>query len=188
MGCSDSYKYRSRFRQNRNLFNIIQNVGFLAHVNGVYSNDDLEVCLEELSIGSFCMIPFDTTKLNYTYLDRLYDKQNSNEDHLIPLTFKGKMTQEDGKKLYFKKDEGKNLLVAMLGFIQKECFESCGLNTVDKWTDLKLDIKLDELDDYPTPFMKCHQEQIHLGGFDHNCSRRIAYKIMHYLKKIKNAN
>ncbi|GFT78045.1 hypothetical protein NPIL_391571 [Nephila pilipes] len=102
------------------------------------------------------------------------------------------MCQEDGKKLvkklYQEKEGSKNSPVAVLGLKQQEFFQSCGLNTVDIWTDLKLDLKLGELDDYPTPFIKCHKEQIHLVGLDHNCSRRKAFKIMQYLKKIKNAN
>ncbi|GFS64645.1 hypothetical protein NPIL_431211 [Nephila pilipes] len=172
---------------------MIQNVVFVAHVNGAFSNAGLEpqeVCLVEMSTESSCIITFDTTNLNYHWLDKLYNEQNSNETHLIPFPFKGKMTHEDVrkllKKLYLEKDEGKNSLVAVLGLKQQEFFQSCGLNTV--WINLKLDLKLDELSDYSTPFMKCHKGQVNLVGLDHNCSRRKAYKIMHYLKNIKNAN
>ncbi|GFS58412.1 hypothetical protein NPIL_420031 [Nephila pilipes] len=114
-----------------------------------------------------CIITFDATNLNYTWLDRLYNKQNSHQTHKIPFPFKGKMTQEDGrkllKKLYQEKDEGKNSLVAILGLKQLEFFQSCGFNTVDIWNDLKLDLKIDELSDYPTPFEKCHKEHVLLG-------------------------
>ncbi|GFT24962.1 hypothetical protein NPIL_652131 [Nephila pilipes] len=102
------------------------------------------------------------------------------------------MCLEDGKKLvkklYLKKDGSRNSSVAVLGIKQQEFFQSCGLNTVDMWSDLKLDLKPGELDDYPTPFTKCHKEQMHLVGLDHNCSRRKAFQIMPYLKKIKNVN
>ncbi|GFU18760.1 hypothetical protein NPIL_401341 [Nephila pilipes] len=50
MGCSDSHKYGSHFRQNHTLFNMIQNVGFVAHVNGVFSNARLEP--QEVSCGT----------------------------------------------------------------------------------------------------------------------------------------
>ncbi|GFU58824.1 hypothetical protein NPIL_324361 [Nephila pilipes] len=129
---------------------MIEDEGFAAHVNGVFSNSALklqEVCLVELFTGSSCIITFDTTTLDYTWLDKLYNLQNSNETRKIPFPFKGKMCQEDGrklfKKLYQEKDGLKNSLVAVLGLKLQEFFQSCGLNTVDIWTDLKLDLKLD---------------------------------------------
>ncbi|GFU61464.1 hypothetical protein NPIL_7981 [Nephila pilipes] len=124
---------------------MIHIVKFVAHLNGVFSNVGLEpqeVCLVEMSTGYSCVITFDTTNLNYTWLDRLYNKQNSHQTHKIPFPFKGKMTQEDGrkllKKLYQEKDDGKNLLVAVLGLKQQEFFQSRGLNTVDIWNDLRM--------------------------------------------------
>ncbi|GFS57203.1 hypothetical protein NPIL_516851 [Nephila pilipes] len=109
---------------------MIQNVGFVAHVNGVFSNACLEpqeVCLVELSTGSSCIIIFDTTNLDYTWLDKLYNLQNSNETHKIPFPFKGKMRQEDErklvKKLHQEKNGSKDSLVAVLGLKQQEFFQ-----------------------------------------------------------------
>ncbi|GFS46395.1 hypothetical protein NPIL_223741, partial [Nephila pilipes] len=138
---------------------MIRNVGFVAHVNGVFSNARLEhqeVCLVELSTGSSCIITFDTTNLDCTWLDKLYNLQNSNETNKIPFPFKGEMCLEDGKKLIkklnLKKDGSRNSSVAVLGTKQQEFFQSCGLNTVDMWSDIKLDLKPGELDHYPTLF------------------------------------
>ncbi|GFT23559.1 hypothetical protein NPIL_663271 [Nephila pilipes] len=110
---------------------MIQNVRFAAHVNGVFSNTRLkpqEVSLVELSTGSTCLITFDTTKLHYTWLDNLYNLQNSKETNKIPFPFKGKMCLEDGKKLikelYLKKDGSRNSSVAVLGIKQQEFFQS----------------------------------------------------------------
>ncbi|GFU39342.1 hypothetical protein NPIL_561431 [Nephila pilipes] len=117
---------------------MIQNVEFVAHVNRVFSNAGLEpqeVCLVEMSTGSSCIITFDTTNLNYIWLDRLYNKKNSHETHKIPFPFKRKMTQEDGrkllKKLYQEKDELKNSLVAVLGLYNKNFFSRVGSIPVD---------------------------------------------------------
>ncbi|GFT42980.1 hypothetical protein NPIL_270321 [Nephila pilipes] len=169
---------------------MIQNVRFAAHVNGVFTNARLtlqEASLVELSTGSSCLTTVDTTNIYYTWLDYHYNTLNSEETTKIPFPFKGEMCLEEGKtllqKLFFNKDGSRNSSVAVMGIHQKEFFMSCGLKTVDMWSDMNLDLIPGELDNYPTPFTNSHTNQIHSNGLDHNCSRRKVFQIMYYLKK-----
>ncbi|GFS96939.1 hypothetical protein NPIL_598511 [Nephila pilipes] len=126
---------------------MIQNVRFAAHVNGVFTNARLtpqEASLMELSTGSSCLTTFDTTNIYYTWLDYHYNILNSEETTKIPFPFKGEMCLEEGKtllqKLFFNKDGSRNSSVAVMGIHQKEFFMSCGLKTVDMWSDMNLDL------------------------------------------------
>ncbi|GFS71822.1 hypothetical protein NPIL_185551 [Nephila pilipes] len=77
---------------------MIQNVGFVAHVNGAYSNNDYEpqeVCIAEMS---------NETSWKMTQKD-------------------GKRLL---KKLHLEKDEVKNSLESAMGLLKKEFSESCG--------------------------------------------------------------